>query len=84
VREEAPPGFEAFRLTLEQETSDGRIAEQASARVQVPAWCVPRGTIAIQAQAPAERPWSVSIDQIAVRGTIDRPRLARAREEVEI
>ena len=85
VREESTDPAEAvFRFALEQETAEGRRAEQASVQIRLPADRVPRGGITLLSEGPWENRWTVSIEEILVRGKLDRARLARARDEGKI
>jgi tRNA A-37 threonylcarbamoyl transferase component Bud32 len=77
-------GVARFRFILAQETPDGRAAEQASVSIRLPADRLPRGRIVLQSQCSWPNRWTVSVEEILVRGTLDRERLAIARAAGEI
>jgi len=85
VRESSEdPRLAPFRLVLAQETPDGRLAEQANVVFRVPVARLRSGGIVLQSQCSWANRWMVSVEEILVRGTLDRARLALAREAGEI
>ncbi len=71
------PAMTNFRFVLAQEGAGGRESVQAEFSFPIPTDRVPRGAIVLSSHWPEENQNTVKIEQIEVRGLLDRARLAR-------
>ena len=80
VREDdAESGWSRYQFSLEQEVTGGRTAVQASFEFRLPDDAVRPGAVVISSDWPEQNQNTVVLEEILIRGTLDRERLALER-----